>query len=89
MPHLIGSHQQRLSIWSVWTRLYVSYISFRCYERIVQAMSYYDVDAILTESQKLPVTFQLSVPGLGYLDGNPGETVQSCRPSSPDLLTDE
>ena len=38
-------------------------------------MSYYDVDAILTESQKLPCTFQLDVPGLGYLDGSPGETV--------------
>lgn len=40
-------------------------------------MSYYDVDAILTESQKLPCTFQLDVPGLGYLDGSPGETVWS------------
>lgn len=38
-------------------------------------MSYYDVDAILTDVQKLPCTFQLDVPGLGYLDGNPGETV--------------
>jgi GINS complex subunit 3 len=38
-------------------------------------MSYYDVDAILTDSQKLPCTFQLDVPGLGYLDGSPGETV--------------
>ncbi|ETN37731.1 uncharacterized protein HMPREF1541_07354 [Cyphellophora europaea CBS 101466] len=38
-------------------------------------MSYYDVDAILTESQKLPCTFQLDVPGLGYLDGSPGETI--------------
>jgi len=38
-------------------------------------MSYYDVDAILTDSQKLPCTFELDVPGLGYLDGNPGETV--------------
>lgn len=40
-------------------------------------MSYYDVDAILTESQKVPCTFQLDVPGLGYLDGNPGETVSN------------
>lgn len=39
------------------------------------AMSYYDVDAILTDSQKLPCTFELDVPGLGYLDGNPGQTV--------------
>lgn len=38
-------------------------------------MSYYDIDAILTDSQKLPCTFQLDVPGLGYLDGNAGGTV--------------
>lgn len=38
-------------------------------------MSYYDIDAILTDSQKLPCTFQLDVPGLGYLDGNTGGTV--------------
>ncbi|KAJ9498682.1 DNA replication protein [Exophiala xenobiotica] len=37
-------------------------------------MSYYDVDAILTDTQKLPCTFQLDVPGLGYLDGNAGGT---------------
>ena len=40
-------------------------------------MSYYDVDAILTDSQKLPCTFELDVPGLGFLDGNPGQTVRS------------
>ncbi|KAF2460187.1 hypothetical protein BDY21DRAFT_281398 [Lineolata rhizophorae] len=34
--------------------------------------SYYDVDAILTDSQKVPCTFELSVPGLGFLDGNMG-----------------
>lgn len=38
-------------------------------------MSYYDVDAILTDAQKLPCTFEIDVPGLGYLDGNPGGTV--------------
>lgn len=38
-------------------------------------MSYYDIDAILTDSQKLPCTFELDVPGLGYLDGNAGGTV--------------
>lgn len=42
-------------------------------------MSYYDVDAILTDAQKLPCTFEIDVPGLGYLDGNPGSTVMhSC-----------
>ncbi|KAF2200325.1 DNA replication complex GINS protein PSF3 [Delitschia confertaspora ATCC 74209] len=35
-------------------------------------MSYYDVDAILTESQKVPCTFELNVPGLGYLTGDMG-----------------
>lgn len=39
-------------------------------------MSYYDIDAILTDAQKLPCTFELDVPGLGYLDGNAGETVR-------------
>jgi hypothetical protein len=38
-------------------------------------MSYYDVDAILTDSQKLPCTFELDVPGLGYIEGNAGGTV--------------
>lgn len=33
-------------------------------------MSYYDVDAILTDAQKVPCTFELTVRGLGYLEGN-------------------
>jgi GINS complex subunit 3 len=33
-------------------------------------MSYYDLDSILTDSQKLPCTFELDVPGLGYLEGD-------------------
>ncbi|KAF2812514.1 GINS complex, Psf3 component [Mytilinidion resinicola] len=33
-------------------------------------MSYYDIDAILTDAQKVPCTFELTVPGLGFLDGN-------------------
>ncbi|EXJ95271.1 DNA replication complex GINS protein psf3 [Capronia coronata CBS 617.96] len=40
-------------------------------------MSYYDVDAILTDSQKLPCTFELDVPGLGYLEGNVGGMVKA------------
>ncbi|KAF2261599.1 DNA replication complex GINS protein PSF3 [Lojkania enalia] len=32
--------------------------------------SYYDVDAILTDSQKVPCTFELTVSGLGFLEGN-------------------
>ncbi|EEQ33531.1 DNA replication complex GINS protein psf3 [Microsporum canis CBS 113480] len=42
-------------------------------------MSYYDVDAILTDSQKVPCTFELDVPKLGFLDGNAGGDV---RPGS-------
>lgn len=40
-------------------------------------MSYYDLDAILTDAQKLPCTIEIDVPGLGYLDGNPGGTVRT------------
>ncbi|KAF4153751.1 hypothetical protein CNMCM6936_007570 [Aspergillus lentulus] len=40
-------------------------------------MSYYDVDSILTDAQKLPCTFELEVPGLGILEGNPGENTQA------------
>ena len=32
--------------------------------------SYYDVDAILTDAQKVPCAFELTVPRLGYLEGN-------------------
>lgn len=62
-------------------------------------MSYYDIDAILTDAQvcvcagrnsttnaqanqspldiqKLPCKFELEVPGLGFLEGNPGENVR-------------
>ncbi|KAF2089334.1 DNA replication complex GINS protein PSF3 [Saccharata proteae CBS 121410] len=39
-------------------------------------MSYYDIDAILTDAQKVPCTFELTVPGLGYLDGNIGQDMK-------------
>ncbi|PGH11664.1 DNA replication complex GINS protein psf3 [Polytolypa hystricis UAMH7299] len=39
-------------------------------------MSYYDINAILTDAQKLPCTFEIDVPGLGYLEGNTGEDVK-------------
>jgi hypothetical protein len=44
--------------------------------------SYYDIDAILTDAQKIPCTFQLDVPGLGYIGGNAGGDVWF--PSAPD-----
>ncbi|KAK3196537.1 DNA replication protein [Lecanicillium sp. MT-2017a] len=34
-------------------------------------MSYYDVDAILTDAEKVPCVFDLDVPYLGHLDNNP------------------
>lgn len=57
-------------------------------------MSYYDIDAILTDAQacslvlfhltppsntpqKVPCTFELDVPTLGYLDNNAGTTLKS------------
>ena len=39
--------------------------------------SYYDVDAILTDAQKVPVTFEIDVPGLGYLNGNVGGGIKA------------
>ncbi|KAK3347683.1 DNA replication complex GINS protein psf-3 [Neurospora tetraspora] len=40
-------------------------------------MSYYDIDAILTDAEKIPCTFQIDVPDLGYLDNQPGHTLKS------------
>jgi hypothetical protein len=39
--------------------------------------SYYNIDTILTDAQKVPCTFELTIPGLGYLEGNPGSAVTS------------
>lgn len=39
-------------------------------------MSYYDIDAILTDAEKIPCTFQLDVPDLGYLENNAGQTLK-------------
>jgi len=40
-------------------------------------MSYYDIDSILTDAQKVPCTFELDVPNLGYLDNNAGHVLKS------------
>ncbi|KAH8600754.1 hypothetical protein B0O99DRAFT_503257 [Bisporella sp. PMI_857] len=40
-------------------------------------MSYYDLDAILTDAQKVPTTFELDIPGLGYLDNAPGRPLKA------------
>ncbi|CDO57215.1 similar to Saccharomyces cerevisiae YOL146W PSF3 Subunit of the GINS complex [Geotrichum candidum] len=39
--------------------------------------NYYDIDDIVTDGQKIPSTFQLSVPNLGYLQGNIGQEVRA------------
>lgn len=45
--------------------------------------TYYDIDTIQTDAQKVPCTFELSVPGLGYLDGNSGGDVLPPFPLPP------
>lgn len=42
-------------------------------------MSYYGIDAILTDAQKVPCTFELDVPGLGFVDGNAGGDVSQTK----------
>jgi GINS complex subunit 3 len=37
--------------------------------------SYYDIDAILTDAQKVPCTFEITVPGLGHIEGDSGRDV--------------
>lgn len=38
-------------------------------------MGYYDLDDVLADGERVPCKFNLSVPGLGYLEGNPGKLV--------------
>ena len=38
--------------------------------------NYYDIDHILTDAQKVPCTFEINIPGLGYLAGNAGGDVR-------------
>ncbi|KAI4868181.1 DNA replication complex GINS protein PSF3 [Hypoxylon rubiginosum] len=40
-------------------------------------MSYYDIDAILTDAEKVPCKFELDVPDLGYLDNNPSHPLKA------------
>ena len=46
--------------------------------------SYYDVDAILADAQKVPCTFEIDAPRLGFLDGNATRDVRLTTPSSFD-----
>lgn len=37
---------------------------------------YYSIDDIITDSQKVPCNFEITVPGLGYLHGAVGEDLK-------------
>lgn len=37
--------------------------------------NYYDLDSILADGERIPCRFNISVPGLGYLEGNPGKPI--------------
>ena len=43
---------------------------------------YYDLDDILADSEKLTCKFNITVPGLGYLEGNPGNLFMKIPNSS-------
>ncbi|KAK4641458.1 DNA replication protein [Podospora bellae-mahoneyi] len=40
-------------------------------------MPYYDIDSILTDAEKIPCTFQLDIPDLGYLDNTPNQPLKA------------
>ncbi|KAJ4124420.1 DNA replication protein [Fusarium falciforme] len=42
-------------------------------------MSYYDIDAILTDAEKVPCQFEIDVPYLGHLDNSP----HGLKPNTP------
>ncbi|ODQ78046.1 hypothetical protein BABINDRAFT_40402 [Babjeviella inositovora NRRL Y-12698] len=39
--------------------------------------NYYDLDDIIADNQKLPCKFNVTVPGLGYLEGNIGQPLDA------------
>lgn len=40
-------------------------------------MGYYDIEDILADGEKIPCKFNLTVPGLGYLEGSPGKAIEN------------
>lgn len=36
-------------------------------------MGYYDIDDAIADGERVPCKFNITVPGLGYLEGNPGK----------------
>ncbi|SGZ49006.1 CIC11C00000002551 [Sungouiella intermedia] len=39
-------------------------------------MGYYDIDEVLAAGERVPCKFNLTVPGLGFLEGNPGKPIE-------------
>lgn len=52
---------------------------------------YYDIDAILATQQKLPCTFKLGVPGLGFLESADSRdvSIMSCCVMTDTDITDQ
>lgn len=40
-------------------------------------MGYFDIDDIMTEATDLPCRFNFDIPGLGFLENNPGQPIRS------------
>ncbi|KAH9229189.1 hypothetical protein K456DRAFT_1728651 [Colletotrichum gloeosporioides 23] len=43
-------------------------------------MSYYDIDSILTDAEKVPCKFEIDAANLGYLDNNPSHALKAGTP---------
>lgn len=39
-------------------------------------MGYYDIDDVLAAGERVPCKFNMTVPGLGFLEGNPGKPIE-------------
>ena len=52
-------------------------------QSIVKMGSYYNIDDILTDAQKVPCTFSLDIPGLGFLDDHTGGDVKPPQNKTP------
>jgi GINS complex subunit 3 len=42
--------------------------------------NYYSLDQLLAENQKVPCVFNVTVPGMGYLEGTHERDVNKCPP---------
>ncbi|CAI4739030.1 BDC_1c_G0047960.mRNA.1.CDS.1 [Saccharomyces cerevisiae] len=41
----------------------------------IERMGYYDIDDVLADGTEFPCKFQYDIPGLGYLENNPGRPI--------------